>query len=202
MIGSFGRRNTFVLDPLVIILKKMGLSPNALSIIGLIMCIASGFCFAIGNFAGGSLSLIVAGLLDILDGKLARDSRLPTPDSRLYFGAFLDSSLDRYGDSFVFFGIIYYYRENPILVIVGLLALMGAYLTSYTKARAEKWIEMNVGILERPERILLLIIGGLTRMDIILWILAIFSNITAIQRIVYVMRNADCGIKKSLTKIN
>ncbi|MEW6482997.1 MAG: CDP-alcohol phosphatidyltransferase family protein [bacterium] len=191
MIGSFGRRYTFVLDPLVIILKKMGLSPNALSIIGLIMCIASGFCFAIGDFICGSLSLLIAGLLDILDGKLARDSPLPTSDSRLYFGAFLDSSLDRYGDSFVFFGIIYHYLENHILVIVSLFSLMGAYLTSYIKARAEKWIKINVGLLERPERIILLIIGGLTRMDIALWILAILGNITAIQRIIYVMRNAE-----------
>ncbi|MEW6680516.1 MAG: CDP-alcohol phosphatidyltransferase family protein [bacterium] len=191
MLGYFGRRYTFVLDPFVFILKKIGVSANTLSIIGLIMCIASGFCFAIGDFICGSLSLLIAGLLDILDGKLARDSRLPTPDSRLYFGAFLDSSLDRYGDSFVFFGIIYHYLENHILVIVSLFSLMGAYLTSYTKARAEKWIKMNVGVLERPERIILLIIGGLTRMDIALWILAILGNITAIQRIIYVMRNAE-----------
>ncbi|MEW6103854.1 MAG: CDP-alcohol phosphatidyltransferase family protein [bacterium] len=180
MISNFGRRYTFVLDPFVFILKKVGVSANTLTILGLIMCIASGFCFGIGNFVCASLSLLVAGLLDILDGKLAKISQGPSN-----FGAFLDSSLDRYGDSFVLSGIIYYYRENPILVIVGLLALMGAYLTSYIKARAEKWIEMNVGILERSERIILLIIGGLTRMDIALWILAIFGNITAIQRIVY-----------------
>ncbi len=215
MIGNLGRKYTFILDPLVIFLKKLGVSPNTLSVIGLIMCIASGFCFGIGNFICASLSLIVAGLLDVLDGKLARMSRVksqesrvksqelgvssrpPTPDPRPQtldsnFGAFLDSSLDRYGDSFVFCGIIYHYiGKSDILVVVSLFALVGSYLTSYTKARAEKWIEMqpSIGILERPERIALLIIGGLVRMDIVLWLLAILSNITAIQRIIWTKKS-------------
>lgn len=185
MISSFGRRWTFVLDPVVIILKNMGISPNTLSIIGLIMSISAGFCFGIGSFVCASLSLAVAGLFDLLDGKLARTQKTTN------FGAFLDSSLDRYGDSFVFCGIAYHYiGKSDALVIVSLCSLIGAFLTSYTKARAEKWIEMeSVGILERPERVILLIIGGLLRMDIVLWLLAILSNITAFQRIFYVKKH-------------
>jgi len=192
MIDSFGRKWTFILDPFCIILKKIGVSANTLSIIGLIMCIASGFCFGSGSFVCGSLSLLIAGLLDILDGRLAR------MDKKTKFGAFLDSSLDRYGDSFVLCGIVYYYIEkSDLLVIVGLFGLIGSYLTSYTKARIEKWIKMeNVGILGRPERFFLLIIGGLTRMNIALWILAILSNITAFQRVFYakgVLKNLPEG---------
>ncbi|HAW50252.1 TPA: CDP-alcohol phosphatidyltransferase family protein [bacterium] len=184
MVGSFGRKYIDVLKPLVILLNKIGISPNALSILGVIMSIFAGLSFSMGYFVCASISLVFAGLFDILDGSLARMNKTNN------FGVFLDSTLDRYSDSFVLFGIAYYFMEkNSFLVVVSLFALLGAYTTSYTRARAEKFIEMHgIGILERPERIILLIIGGLTRMDIVLWILAILGNITAIQRIIYVRR--------------
>lgn len=186
MISHFGRKWK-LLDPLVIILKKLGFTSNALSIMGFFMSLCSGFCFGIGSFIFGSLSLIAGGLFDILDGKLARTEKTTT------FGAFLDSSLDRYSDAFVFCGISYYYiGKDKGLFILSLCSLIGAFLTSYTKARAEKWIEMECGIIERPERIILLIIGGLVRMDIALWILAILGNITAIQRILYAKKHLKC----------
>lgn len=187
MISNFGRKYTFILDPLVRILKILGFTPNTLSILGFFISLSSSFCFLIGSFPCGSLALIFAGLFDILDGKLARIKKATD------FGAFLDSSLDRYSDAFLFCGIAYYYiGKNEVLVVVSLFSLIGAFLTSYTKARLEKWREMeSVGIIERPERIILLIIGGLARMDIVLWILAILGNITAIQRILYAKRHLE-----------
>lgn len=186
MISNFGRKLRF-LDPLVIILKKCGFSSNTLSIMGLCMSLAGGFCFGIGSFIGGSISLMMAGLFDMLDGRLAKTEKTTT------FGAFLDSSLDRYSDAFIFCGISYYYiGKDEGLFILSLCSLIGAFLTSYTKARAEKWIDVRCGILERPERIILLIIGGLVRMDIALWILAILGNITALQRIFYAKKHLKC----------
>lgn len=184
MISQLGRRGTSILDPIVIILKRLGFTPNLLSILGFCISLIAGLCFSRGHFIYGSLSLIVAGFFDILDGKLARIKKTTT------FGAFLDSSLDRYSDAFVFCGIAYHYigKSENVLTGLSLCSFIGAFLTSYTKARAEKWIEIECGILERPERIILLIIGGITRMDIVLWILAILGNITAIQRIFYAKR--------------
>ena len=120
----------------------------------------------------------------MLDGAVARVSQ-----SETRFGAFYDSVIDRYSDVIILQGLLVYYARNQMLgyvVLVGVV-IMGSVLTSYTRARAESLIlSCKVGFMERPERIVLLIIGGLTnRMEAVLWILAILGNWTVISRIYY-----------------
>ena len=132
----------------------------------------------------GGLIIILAGLFDMLDGEVARVSRTETR-----FGAFYDSVIDRYSDIIILQGLLVYYARHQMLgyvVLVGVV-IMGAVLTSYARARAESLIpSCKVGFMERPERIVLLIIGGLAnRMEAVLWILAILGNWTVISRIYY-----------------
>jgi CDP-diacylglycerol--glycerol-3-phosphate 3-phosphatidyltransferase len=129
-------------------------------------------------------SSFLRGLFDMLDGEVARVSRSETE-----FGAFYDSVIDRYSDVIILQGLMVYYARKQMLeyvVLVGVV-FMGAVLTSYARARAESLIhKCKVGFMERPERLVLLIIGGLSnRMEAVLWILAVLGNWTVINRIYY-----------------
>lgn len=186
MLSSVGRRYSDVLlKPAVAFLSKFRVSCDLLTLMGLFWAGLAGFFFAKGNLLVGAILTLICGIFDLLDGQLARVTHKETR-----FGAFLDSSLDRYGDAAVLCGIIYYFRFLELYLILGLVALVGAFLTSYTKARAERFIEKcSVGLIERPERLLLIIIGGLFgRMEWVLWLLAVLGNLTAIQRIIYLKR--------------
>lgn len=128
--------------------------------------------------------MILAGLFDMLDGEVARVSR-----SETRFGAFYDSVIDRYSDIIILQGLMVYYARRQMLgyvVLVGVV-FMGTVMTSYAKARAESMIPTcKVGFMERPERIVLLIIGGLaTGWEAVLWVLAVLGNWTVINRIYY-----------------
>ncbi len=128
--------------------------------------------------------MILAGLFDMLDGEVARVSR-----SETRFGAFYDSVIDRYSDIILLQGLMVWYARQQRLgyvVLVGVV-FMGSIMTSYARARAESLIPTcKIGFMERPERIVLLIIGGLAnRMEAVLWILAVLSNWTVIDRIYY-----------------
>ena len=143
--------------------------------------------FSYGQFFKGGLVIILAGLFDMLDGEVARVTGSVTA-----FGAFYDSVIDRYSDIIILQGLMVYYareRELGYLVLVGVV-VMGSVLTSYARARAESLISScKVGFMERPERIVLLIIGGLTnRMEAVLWVLAVLGNWTVIDRIYYTWR--------------
>jgi len=132
--------------------------------------------------------ILLAGFCDVFDGAMARNCREQTA-----FGSFLDSVLDRYSDLCLLVGLsIFYAREGSIvLLILGGVALMGTAVVPYARARAETWMpRCNVGILERPERILLLFLGAAVPpiMPIILGILAIFTNVTVIQRVFHTRR--------------
>jgi CDP-diacylglycerol--glycerol-3-phosphate 3-phosphatidyltransferase len=111
------------------------------------------------------------------------------------FGAFFDSVLDRYSDIVIFLGLMIYYSKAQRLsyMVLSGVVMMGAVMTSYTRARAESLIPLcKVGFLERPERLVLLIIGALSnRMAPALWVMAIFSNLTVIHRITYTWREAS-----------
>ena len=128
--------------------------------------------------------MILAGLFDMLDGEVARVSRSVTR-----FGAFYDSVIDRYSDIILLQGLmVWYAREQRLgyVVLVGVV-FMGAIMTSYSRARAESLIQTcKVGFMERPERIVLLIIGGLAdRMEAVLWVLAVLGNWTVIDRVYF-----------------
>jgi phosphatidylglycerophosphate synthase len=187
MLGSSrGRRySATLLRPIVVLLNKFKVSCDVLTLIGLFWAILAGFFFAKGSLFTGGIFILISGIFDLMDGELARFSLKETR-----FGAFLDSTLDRYGDSAIFCGIVYYFRFSELYLILGLATLVGAFLTSYTRARAERFIDKcSVGLIERPERLLLIIAGGLLgKMEWVLWLLAILGNLTVIQRILHIKK--------------
>lgn len=179
-----GRGGKFILNLIVRTLTRFRINPNILTFIGVLISLWAAFEFGYGNFFAGGMVLILAGLFDMLDGEVARVSKSETP-----FGAFYDSVIDRYSDTIILQGLMVHYARQQMLgyvVLVGVVFL-GAVLTSYTRARAESLIpSCKVGFMERPERIVLLIIGGLAnRMEAVLWVLAVLGNWTVFDRIYY-----------------
>jgi CDP-diacylglycerol--glycerol-3-phosphate 3-phosphatidyltransferase len=147
------------------------------------MSIVTAYVFSVGRFRLAGALLIVAGLFDMVDGMVARKLNAVTS-----FGAFFDSIMDRYSDLILYLGLVIWYGRHDrmnYVVLVGVV-MMGSVLTSYARARAESLIPLcKVGFLERPERIVLLIIGSFYFMDPILWVIAVLSNWTVIHRILY-----------------
>ena len=179
-----GRGGKYLLDKIVRVLSRFRINPNILTFTGVLISFWAAWEFGYGNFFHGGLVLILAGMFDMLDGEVARVTR-----SETRFGAFYDSVIDRYSDIIILQGLMVYYAREQMLghvVLVGVV-IMGAVLTSYARARAESLIpSCKIGFMERPERIVLLIIGGLAdRMEAVLWILAILGNWTVIDRIYY-----------------
>jgi CDP-diacylglycerol---glycerol-3-phosphate 3-phosphatidyltransferase len=194
-----GRGGKFVLDCIVRFLTHFNINPNILTFIGVLISFWAAWLFGYGNLCGGALVIILAGLFDMLDGEVARFSR-----SESDFGAFYDSVIDRYSDTIILQGLMVYYARKQLLgyvVLVGIV-FMGAVLTSYSRARAESLIPTcKVGFMERPERIVLLIIGGLAnRMEAVLWILAVLGNWTVINRIYYTWKELPKA--KSTSKVS
>jgi len=170
------------------------ISPNVLTFMGLVINIAAAVLFGFANadnqrrmFIYAGLVIIGAGIFDMVDGRVARETGQVTS-----FGGFFDSVIDRYSDLALFFGLLVYYaRANRFFYIVLVAVVMtGSVMVSYTRARAESLIgQCKVGFMERPERIVLVIIGALfNRMGPVLWVIAILSNITVVHRIVYTWR--------------
>jgi len=174
-------------DPFGRVLFRVHLRPNHLTVAGLAASLVAAGCFIAGQTRTAGLVLILAGLLDLLDGSLARASGQVTA-----FGAFLDSVIDRYSDIAVMLGIVVLYARtpNPRGAVVAMAGLAGSVMVSYTKARAESiGVECNVGMMERPERLICLIAGALLDvMEPALWVLAVLANLTAVQRIVFTRR--------------
>jgi CDP-diacylglycerol--glycerol-3-phosphate 3-phosphatidyltransferase len=170
------------------IAQRLGLRPNTLTFIGLGLNLLAAWAIAVGEWLQGCSLIVLAGFFDVLDGAVARNCRQASA-----FGSFLDSVLDRYSDLSLLVGLlIYYSRQGTILyqILLG-AAIMGTALTPYTRARAETLIpKCNVGVMERPERILLVFLGAAIQsiMPIVVWVLAIFTNITVIQRVHYTWR--------------
>ena len=168
-------------------------SPDILTITGLALNgVACAFIAMSGGrdyqspelLRAGGLVVLVASVFDVLDGRVARLRGRGTK-----FGAYLDSTMDRYSDMLLFLGLLILYarlRTTPHMVLVW-VAAFGSFMTSYARARAESLIAAcTVGFLERPERIVLIVVGALfNRMVAVLWIIAVLSNVTALQRIVY-----------------
>lgn len=174
-------------------LGKIGFTPNLLTVIGFIAMCGIGAVLAFGNFALGGVLIIFAGVLDALDGSLAR---LTNRVSK--FGAFLDSTTDRFAEGAIYLGMLYAFLQRGMTWVAYLIffALLGSLMVSYARARAEGiGIEMKEGMLTRFERVALLVIGliltaffGDTPILVVLWILAILTNVTALQRMWLVYR--------------
>jgi CDP-diacylglycerol--glycerol-3-phosphate 3-phosphatidyltransferase len=168
------------------------ISPNVLTFIGLVInavaALLFGFASADNNqprlFFYAGLVIIGAGVFDMVDGRVARATNQVT-----VFGAFFDSVIDRYSDVALFFGLLVYYARGNRFFYVVLVAfvMVSSVLVSYTRARAESLIPLcKVGFMERPERIVLVIIGALTdHMAPVLWVIAVLSTTTVIHRIRY-----------------
>jgi CDP-diacylglycerol---glycerol-3-phosphate 3-phosphatidyltransferase len=172
------------------IFVKTPITPNMLTLFGLVLNIGVAVLLATGHLVAGGVMVIVAGLFDMLDGALARiTSRMSA------FGAFLDSVVDRYSEAVVLLGLFLYYYPQPgnqglISVVLIYAILFGSMMISYARARAGALhIQNEVGLMARPERIVLIALGLLFPTVLllpILWILAIGTQITAIQRIIHV----------------
>ena len=174
-------------DPVGRALFRLHLRPNHLTVIGLVVSFFAAAGFIAGHLRWAGCLLLLAGLCDLLDGALARVSGQVTA-----FGAFLDSVIDRYSDLIVLLGIVVLFARTPNArgALVAMAGLVGSVMVSYTKARAESiGIECNVGFMERPERMICLVAGAiLGLLEPALWVLAVLSNITALQRILFTRR--------------
>jgi len=184
MLSKFGRRiATGPAERIARRLQAWGVTPNGLTYTGFGLTVLTSVVLAEGHFRWGALLLAVASVFDTLDGTLAR-----VTSQTSVFGAFIDSTLDRYSESVILLALAYYYsrssgtRTELVLVFV---IIVGSLMVSYTRARAEGLdLKVSGGWLQRPERVVLLILGLLTGwMQPILWIMAIFTNVSAIQRI-------------------
>ena len=186
---------TLIMRPLA----QLGITPNTLTLLGLVLSMVTAIVIARGYFQVGGLLVLFAGIFDMFDGALARARNASTT-----FGAFLDSTLDRYSESIILFGLFWYAlqtgtlhehlwpfpHEQSWMLSSIYIAVVGSLMVSYAKARAEGLgLECKTGLLARPERVVILAIGLLVGAGI--WavlLLAIFSNVTAIERIAHVWR--------------
>src|SRR3954447_11055122 len=172
---------------IVLIVRGLALSkihPNVLTFVGLLINIVAAVLLATGQFRTAGLVIVGAGLFDMVDGRVARETNQVTR-----FGGFFDSVLDRYSDLALLMGLLVYYGNinRPFYVVLTALVMTGSVMVSYTRARAENTIPTcKVGFMERPERVVLLIIGALfDRMAPVLWELAILSNLTVLHRMIF-----------------
>ena len=165
------------------------INPNALTVIGFLMNVLAAYLFAYGYFRWAGGMVFLAGLFDMLDGRVARLSNRVTP-----FGGFFDSVLDRYSDLSLMIGLLVFYGRINRFWYVALVAIVmiGSVMVSYTRARAENLIPTcKVGFLERPERMVLILIGAFfDRMAPVLWVIAVLSTLTVIHRVVYTWQEA------------
>lgn len=158
--------------------------PNVLTFLGLVINGVAAVLLASGWFFWAGLVMIGAGLFDMVDGRVARATNQVT-----LFGAFFDSVLDRYSDLVLLMGLLVYYASinRNFYVVLTAVVMTGSVMVSYTRARAECIIpKCKAGFMERPERMVLLILGALTnRMAPVLWVIAVIANITVIHRMLY-----------------
>jgi CDP-diacylglycerol--glycerol-3-phosphate 3-phosphatidyltransferase len=196
---AIGRGGKFILDQIVRGISFFKINPNIITFMGVVISFWAAWKFGHDKFFQGGLIVILAGLFDMLDGEVARAS-----GSETRFGAFYDSVIDRYSDIIILQGLMVHYARHQRLgyvVLVGVV-FMGAVLTSYARARAESLIPAcKVGFMERPERIVLLIIGALAnRMEAVLWVLAVLGNWTVINRIFYTRQELPKPLKNGATQ--
>lgn len=184
MIGEkFGH---FIDRPLARIAQKTPFSPNTITIAGFLVTVAASYVLVSDIMTGGIL-ILAGGFFDMFDGVVARVN-----NKRTKFGAFLDSVLDRYSDSFILLAIAWNLggNDNHTGAMLCLIALVGALLVSYVRARAEGLGEQcQYGLMERPERLILISFGAITGLIYpVLWILVILTHFTVFQRIYYVRK--------------
>lgn len=177
---------------IVLIVRGLALSkihPNVLTFIGLLINVGAAVLLALGHFLSAGFVIIGAGLFDMVDGRVARETNQVTR-----FGGFFDSVVDRYSDLGLLVGMLVWYGSinRPWYVVLTAIAMTGSVMVSYTRARAENVIPTcKVGFMERPERVVLVIIGAIfDRMAPVLWVIAVLSNLTVIHRMIFTWQEA------------
>ena len=165
------------------------INPNILTFFGLVINIVAATFLAVGRFRTAGLIIIFAGLFDMVDGRVARATNQVTR-----FGGFFDSVLDRYSDLALLVGLLVYYGtiNRPSYVVLTAVVMTASVMISYTRTRAENIIPTcKVGFMERPERVVLFIIGALfDRMAPVLWTIAVLGNLTVIHRMIFTYQEA------------
>jgi CDP-diacylglycerol---glycerol-3-phosphate 3-phosphatidyltransferase len=193
--GVIGKVCNAPLKGIIWVCVALGISPNVLTFTGVIVNITAAWLLGIGYFWSAGFVMLAANIFDYIDGKVARARERETA-----FGAFWDSVMDRFSDITLFIGLIYLYAhvKHVDYVIITALAMMFSVMTSYTRARAESIItRCKVGFMERPERIVLFMIGAFTnRMAGVLWVILVLSIVTVADRIYFTWRELN-GIKES-----
>src|SRR5487761_1509491 len=172
---------------ILLIVRGLALSrihPNVLTFFGLLINIAAAVLLAAGRFRAAGFVIIGAGLFDMVDGRVARETNRVTR-----FGGFFDSVLDRYSDLALLVGLLVWYGSinRPFYVVLTSIVMTASVMVSYVRARAENTIPAcKVGFMERPERVVLLIIGALfDAMPQVLWVIAVLGNLTVVHRMIF-----------------
>jgi CDP-diacylglycerol--glycerol-3-phosphate 3-phosphatidyltransferase len=176
-----------ITNPIVGILSKSGITPNALTLINLALSIVAAYVIATNHLVLGGVLVLVSGLFDLLDGALARFTKQTTK-----FGAILDSTVDRISEAATLCGLLIWYlaRGGRLEIVLILAVLIGSFLVSYVRARAEGlgW-QCQVGLFTRAERVIVLAIGLLiNQIFIALCVLVVFVFTTVVQRLVYLWK--------------
>ncbi len=177
----------FITNPFVKVLSMSRISPNALTLIGLVINLGAAYFVAIGHFLLGGGLILVSGLFDLLDGALAR-----TVGRATKFGALLDSTADRASEAAIFCGLLFWASARGLdaAIVLTSAVLIGSFLISYIRARAEGLgMKCKVGLFTRAERVIVLAVGLLLgQVHIALWILVVFIYVTVLQRLFYVQK--------------
>jgi CDP-diacylglycerol--glycerol-3-phosphate 3-phosphatidyltransferase len=191
------------LRPLTRALIRSRIHPNTLTFVGLAISAGAAWLYADGPLVWAGILVLLAGVFDLLDGAVARESGRVSR-----YGAFLDSSVDRYAEIIVFLGILLRFGGDSVAQIAVLLAVAGSLMVSYTRARAEGLgQELHGGLLQRPERVVLLALGsffGEAGLRAVVVILAIFTNVTSVQRMILVagaMRSPRPDVRSSTSSV-
>jgi CDP-diacylglycerol--glycerol-3-phosphate 3-phosphatidyltransferase len=184
LTGAIGAACMFPLRVIINTSVALGIHPNVLTLIGVLINVAAAWLLAKDYFIWAGVVMIVANIFDFIDGKVAH-----LTGTQSAFGAFWDSTLDRFSDLALFTGLIWLYADHGSngYVLITTMALIFSIMTSYARARAESLIDKcKVGFMERPERIVLFMIGAFTdRMAGVLWVILVLSIVTVSNRIYY-----------------
>ena len=185
--GLIGHIFMFPLRAIIAACVALRIHPNVLTFVGVLINVAAAAALGQGRFVTAGVIMVVANIFDFIDGKVARELHAETK-----FGGFWDSVIDRFSDIALFLGLIYLYSRlgRTDYVMITAIAMMFAIMTSYTRARAESLIvKCKVGFMERPERIVLFMIGAFTnRMAAVMWVIGVLSVFTVADRIIYTWR--------------
>jgi CDP-diacylglycerol---glycerol-3-phosphate 3-phosphatidyltransferase len=187
----------FPLQAIVSACVALRIHPNVLTFVGVLINVAAAWALGLGHFVTAGFIMIVANIFDFIDGKVAIELKAVSA-----FGGFWDSVIDRFSDIALFIGLIYLYSTlgRTDYVMVTALAMMFAIMTSYTRARAESLItKCKVGFMERPERIVLFMIGAFTnRMAAVMWVILVLSIFTVADRIILTYRELQEPERKAV----